>query len=67
MFNCNSCRSRSVQHNFQIVVITHDEEFVQLLCQGQSGSSRPEFYYLVDREISTKGDSYSAIYRQDTN
>lgn len=49
--------ARSGQQNFQLVCITHDEEFVQMLSQTQSlGGSRPEYYWRVSRE-----DMYAAI------
>lgn len=43
--------ARSKQENFQLVCITHDEEFVQMLSQTQSlGGSRPEYYWRISRE-----------------
>nr|CCA17506.1 DNA repair protein RAD50 putative [Albugo laibachii Nc14] len=43
--------ARSSQHNFQLICITHDEEFVQMLSRTQmlDGSS-PEFYFRISRE-----------------
>ncbi|KAL0587679.1 hypothetical protein ABG067_002698 [Albugo candida] len=43
--------ARSSQQNFQLICITHDEEFVQMLSRTQmlDGSS-PEFYFRISRE-----------------
>ena len=43
---CNS-RDRSSQKNFQLIVITHDMEFVDVL--GQAGYT--EYYYKVSKEV----------------
>lgn len=40
-------RDRSTQKNFQLIVITHDMEFVDVL--GQAGYT--EYYYKVSKEI----------------
>ncbi|KAL8022308.1 putative DNA repair protein Rad50 [Plasmopara halstedii] len=43
--------ARSQQQNFQLVCITHDEEFVQMLSRTQTiEGSRPEFYWRILRE-----------------
>lgn len=40
-------RDRSSQKNFQLIVITHDMEFVDVL--GQAGYT--EYYYKVSKEV----------------
>ncbi|CAH0514854.1 unnamed protein product [Peronospora belbahrii] len=43
--------ARSQQQNFQLVCITHDEEFVQMLSRTQTmDGTRPEFYWRISRE-----------------
>ncbi|ETO79547.1 hypothetical protein F444_05771 [Phytophthora nicotianae P1976] len=43
--------ARSQQQNFQLVCITHDEEFVQMLSRTQAmEGTRPEFYWRILRE-----------------
>ncbi|RLN46087.1 hypothetical protein BBJ29_005213 [Phytophthora kernoviae] len=43
--------ARSQQQNFQLVCITHDEEFVQMLSRTQAmEGTRPEFYWRIRRE-----------------
>ncbi|KAL3669674.1 hypothetical protein V7S43_005056 [Phytophthora oleae] len=43
--------ARSQQQNFQLVCITHDEEFVQMLSRTQAmEGTRPEFYWRISRE-----------------
>ncbi|KAG7400676.1 DNA repair protein rad50 [Phytophthora boehmeriae] len=43
--------ARSHQQNFQLVCITHDEEFVQMLSRTQAmDGARPEFYWRIRRE-----------------
>ncbi|TDH69451.1 hypothetical protein CCR75_004392 [Bremia lactucae] len=43
--------ARSQQQNFQLVCITHDEEFVQMLSRTQAmEGTRPEFYWRIARE-----------------
>lgn len=56
--------SRAAQSNFQLVVITHDEEFVSMMKQelsSQTGFNMPERYYQVSREMSDDGKYYSKI------
>lgn len=56
--------SRSAQSNFQLVVITHDEDFVSVMKQelsSQTGFSMPERYYQVSREQGHDGRFYSKI------
>lgn len=48
-------RDRSSQKNFQLIVITHDMEFVDVL--GQAGYT--EYYYKVSKEV---GYANGAIY-----
>lgn len=44
-------QARSSQQNFQLVCITHDEDFVRVLGQAQMlGSSNPGHYWRVSRE-----------------
>ncbi|CAI5718681.1 unnamed protein product [Peronospora destructor] len=43
--------ARCQQQNFQLVCITHDEEFVQMLSRTQTmDGTRPEFYWRILRE-----------------
>jgi len=56
--------SRAAQSNFQLVVITHDEEFVSMMKQelsSQTGFNMPERYYQVSREEGHDGRFYSRI------
>jgi len=56
--------ARATQANFQLVVITHDEDFVTMMKQelsAQTGFSMPERYYQVSREESNDGRFYSKI------
>lgn len=56
--------SRASQSNFQLVVITHDEDFVSMMKQelsAQTGFSMPERYYQVSREQGHDGRFYSKI------
>lgn len=59
-------QARSSQQNFQLVCITHDEEFVQMLSQTQmlEGSS-PEYYWRVTREDMGNNRFCSRIQRHD--
>jgi DNA repair protein RAD50 len=45
--------TRSQQHNFQLICITHDEDFVKLMSMELAASSDfslPEYYFRVSRE-----------------
>merc|ERR1712194_167418 len=56
--------SRAAQSNFQLVVITHDEDFVSVMKQelsSQTSFSMPERYYQVSREQNHDGRFYSKI------
>lgn len=56
--------SRAAQSNFQLVVITHDEDFVSMMKQElstQTGFNMPERYYQVSREEGLDGKFYSKI------
>jgi len=56
--------SRAQQSNFQLVVITHDEDFVSMMkteLSCQTGFSMPERYYQVRREEGVDGRFYSKI------
>eukprot|EP00903_Cladosiphon_okamuranus_P009090 g8688.t2 len=60
--------SRSKQSNFQLITITHDEEFVQTMrteLGTQGGFSMPEFYWRISREEMSRGKFYSRIDRLD--
>jgi DNA repair protein RAD50 len=64
-------RHRSAQRNFQLVVITHDEDFVKMIARSQENfaeeSGRPEGYYVVERVESEArpGIFHSNIYKHD--
>jgi DNA repair protein RAD50 len=49
--------SRQAQSNFQLVVITHDEEFVQLIGK----SEHADYYWRVSKDAR----GHSVIERQD--
>ena len=57
--------SRAAQANFQLVVITHDEEFVSVMkseLSSQTGIDMPEKYFQVSRQQSdADGKYYSKI------
>ena len=59
--------TRASQHNFQIVIITHDEDFVSMmkneLASGGAGGkfNMPEKYYFVSRKEGGDGHHYSKI------
>jgi DNA repair protein RAD50 len=56
--------SRSQQRNFQLILITHDEEFVAMMKTELStltGFSMPEKYFQVRRELASDGKYYSKI------
>ena len=56
--------SRAAQSNFQLVVITHDEDFVSMMkleLSSQTGFNMPERYYQVSREEGNDGRYYSRI------
>jgi len=56
--------SRANQSNFQLLVITHDEEFVSMMkteLAGQTGFSMPEKYFQVRREEGLDNRFYSRI------
>jgi DNA repair protein RAD50 len=55
---------RARQSNFQLVVITHDEEFIATLrteMAAQAGASMPEHYWRISREEVGQGKFYSKI------
>lgn len=60
-------KSRSAQHNFQLICITHDEDFVRLMGNELSSSADfnlPEYYFRVYRqEEGTTGKFFSHIER----
>ena len=56
--------SRAQQRNFQLIMITHDEEFVSMMkteLTSLTGFSMPEKYFQVRREMSSDGKYYSKI------
>jgi DNA repair protein RAD50 len=60
--------SRSQQRNFQLIMITHDEEFVAMMkteLTAMTGFSMPEKYFQVCREESPDGKFYSKIHAID--
>lgn len=61
---CQIIASRANQSNFQLVVITHDEDFVSMMkteLSGLTGFSMPEKYFQVRREESVDNRFYSRI------
>uniref|UniRef100_A0A7S3Y9Z4 DNA repair protein RAD50 n=1 Tax=Heterosigma akashiwo TaxID=2829 RepID=A0A7S3Y9Z4_HETAK len=60
--------ARSKQTNFQLLAITHDEEFVAMMrneLASHAGFSMPEYFYRVSREELRAGRFYSRIDRND--
>jgi DNA repair protein RAD50 len=60
--------SRSQQRNFQLILITHDEEFVSMMkteLASLAGFSMPEKFFQVVREESADGKLYSKIKQLD--
>jgi DNA repair protein RAD50 len=60
--------TRAAQHNFQLVIITHDEEFVHMMkaeLATHSGFDMPERYFQVSREEGQDGKFYSRIHAID--
>jgi DNA repair protein RAD50 len=56
--------ARAQQSNFQLILITHDEDFVGMMkteLSSQTGFSMPEKYFQVRREEGTDGKFYSKI------
>ena len=56
--------SRAQQSNFQLITITHDEDFVRMMkneLSTMTGFSMPEKYFQVRREEATDGKHYSKI------
>lgn len=56
--------SRAQQSNFQLIMITHDEDFVSMMkteLSAQSGFQMPEKYFQVRREEGADGKFYSKI------
>jgi DNA repair protein RAD50 len=59
---------RASQNNFQLVTITHDEEFVSMMkneLATHTGFAMPERYFQVSREESSDGKYYSKIHAID--
>lgn len=60
--------NRASQTNFQLVVITHDEDFVTIMkneLSAHTGFSMPERYFQVSREEGSDGKHYSKIHAID--
>jgi DNA repair protein RAD50 len=60
--------TRSAQKNFQLIIITHDEDFVAQMKMDlatHSGLSMPEKYFIVSREEAADGCFYSKIHSVD--
>ena len=60
--------SRSAQQNFQLIIITHDEDFVKLMNAELSSNadfSLPDYYFKISREESAEfpGKMFSSISR----
>lgn len=56
--------SRSQQRNFQLILITHDEDFVGIMkteLSSLTGFSMPEKYFKIYREMGPDGKYYSKI------
>jgi DNA repair protein RAD50 len=56
--------ARASQRNFQLVLITHDEDFVAMMkteLSTHSGFTMPEKYFQVRREEAADGKYYSKI------
>ena len=56
--------SRAQQRNFQLILITHDLEFVSMMkteLASMTGFSMPDKYFQVQREEGTDGKFYSKI------
>ena len=56
--------ARAQQSNFQLILITHDEDFVAMMkteLASQTGFNMPERYFQVRREEGTDGKFYSKI------
>ncbi len=59
---------RAAQDNFQLVIITHDEDFVAMMkneLATHTGFHMPERYFQVSREESNDGCYYSKIHSID--
>ena len=55
---------RSRQSNFQLIMITHDEEFILMMkteLAAHSNFSMPENFFRVHREMASDGKYYSKI------
>jgi DNA repair protein RAD50 len=56
--------ARASQQNFQLILITHDEDFVAMMkteLSTLSGFTMPEKYFQVRREEAADGKYYSKI------
>jgi len=59
---------RAKQNNFQLITITHDEDFVGMMKRHlatQSGFDMPEKFFQVSREEAVDGKYYSKIHAVD--
>lgn len=60
--------SRAQQRNFQLILITHDEDFVGLMkneLSSLTGFSMPDKYFEICREQAPDGKFYSKIHAKD--
>lgn len=60
--------NRAAQENFQLVIITHDEDFVSMMkneLAAHTGFPMPERYFQVSREEGSDGQFYSKIHAID--
>lgn len=60
--------ARADQRNFQLIMITHDEDFVAIMkteLSSMTGFSMPEKYFEVVREQATDGKYYSKVHAKD--
>ncbi|CAM9329660.1 unnamed protein product [Phaeothamnion confervicola] len=60
--------ARSRQQNFQLVIITHDDDFVTTMRNhllAYAGVSMPEYYYTISREEMGANRFFSRIDRHD--
>ncbi len=59
--------SRKNQKNFQLIVITHDEEFMDYLASQQElGGGLPEAYFRIQREAEGNSMHYHSVARRVT-
>ncbi len=66
--HCNKYWSRErIKKNFQLIVITHDEEFMDYLASQQElGGGLPEAYFRIQRETDGNSMHYHSVARRVT-